>query len=115
MSYTVEFILMAVAMSVIVGGFMALCIVNTIMENCNQVAKWIVGIILAVAIGCGISGLATLQMKGDDEAWNNGYCTECNEPYRFANAVHHKNSDDEYYYTCDNCGHTIVIHGLRER
>lgn len=111
MSYTVEFILMAVAMSLIVGGFMALCI----MENCNQVAKWIVGIILAVTIGCGISGLATLQMKGDDEAWNNGYCTECNEPYRFANAVHHKNSDDEYYYTCDNCGHTIVIHGLRER
>ena len=34
---------------------------------------------------------------------------------KFTSTVHHKNGDDEYYYTCDNCGHTIVIHGLRER
>lgn len=115
MSYTVEFIIMAVLFSMTVGGFMAMCIVNIIAEDGKPVVKWIVGIILAITIGCGISGLVTLQNKGDDEAWNNGYCTECNEPYRFANAVHHKNGDDEYYYTCDNCGHTIVIHGLRER
>lgn len=57
MSYTVRFIIVAVALSVVVGGFLALCIVNTIAEN----------------------------------------------------------GSDEYYYTCDNCGHTIVIHGLRER
>lgn len=60
------------------------------------------GIIIAVAIGCGVSGLVTLQNKGD-------------EPYKFTSTVHHKNGDDEYYYTCDNCGHTIIIHGLRER
>lgn len=93
----------------------AMCIVNTIAEDANPVVKWIMGIIIAVAIGCGVSGLVTLQNKGDDEAWNNGYCTECNEPYKFTSTVHHKNGDDEYYYTCDNCGHTIVIHGLRER
>lgn len=87
MSYTVEFIIMAVLFSMVVGGFMALCIVNMIAEDSKPVVKWIMGIIIAVAIGCGISGLVTLQNKGDDE----------------------------YYYTCDNCGHTIVIHGLRER
>ena len=115
MSYTVRFIIVAVALSVVVGGFMALCIVNTIAENGSPIVKWIMGIIIAVAIGCGISGLITLQNKGDDKAWNNGYCTECNEPYKFTSAIHHKNGGDEYYYTCDNCGHTIVIHGLRER
>lgn len=115
MSYTMEFILVSIFMGLIVGGFMAMCIVNTIAENSKPIVKWIIGIILAVAIGCGIGGLITLQSKGDDEAWNNGYCTECNEPYRFANKVHHRNGDDEYYYTCDNCGHTIVTHSLKER
>lgn len=115
MSYTMEFILVSAFMSLTVGGFMALCIVNTIAEDGKPVVKWMVGIILAIAIGCGISGLITLQNKGDDEAWNNGYCTECNEPYRFVNVVYHKSSDDEYYYTCDDCGHTIIIHNLRER
>lgn len=115
MSYTMKFILIAVSMSLTVGGFMSLCIVGIFAEDSKSVVKWIVGIILAVAIGCGISGLLVLQTKGDNEAWNNGYCTECNEPYRFVNAVHHRNSGDEYYYTCDNCGHTIVVHGLRER
>ena len=115
MSYMVEFISVSVFMSLIVGGFMAMCIVNTIVENSKPVVKWIIGIILAVAIGCGIGGLFTLQSKGDNEAWNNGYCTECNEPYKFANKVYHKSGDNEYCYTCDNCGHTIVIHNLRER
>lgn len=115
MSYTVEFIIMAVLFSLVLGGFMAMCIVNTIAENSKPVVKWIMGIIIAVTIGCGVSGLVTLQNKGDDEAWNNGYCTEDNQPYKFTSTVHHKNGDDEYYYTCDNCGHTIIIHGLRER
>ena len=115
MNYTVNFILVAIVMSLTAGGFMALCIVNTIFEYSNKIVKWIVGIIIAIAIGCGASGLATLQIKGDNDAWNNGYCTECNTPYKFTNSVHHRNSDDEYYYTCDNCGHTIVIHSLKER
>lgn len=115
MSYTVEFIFAAVFMTLAVGIFMGLIIVNTIAENAKPVVKWILGAIIAIAIGCAIGGMLTLESKGDDEAWNNGYCTECNEPYRFANAVHHKNSGDEYYYTCDNCGHTIKTHSLKER
>lgn len=115
MSYTMEFILISIFMSLTAGGFIAMCIVNIIAEDSKPIVKWIIGIVLAVAIGCGIGGLITLQTKGDDKTWNNGYCTECNEPYKFVNKVHHRNGGDEYYYTCDNCGHTIVIHGLRER
>lgn len=39
MSYTVEFIIMAVLFSVILGGFMAMCIVNIIAENGKPVVK----------------------------------------------------------------------------
>lgn len=115
MSYTVEFILISVFASLIVGSYMAIFIVNIIAENSKSIVKWIMGIILAIAIGCGIGGLVTLQNKDDDEVWNNGYCTECNEPYKFTSTVHHRNSNDEYYYTCDNCGHTIILHTLKER
>lgn len=39
MSYTVEFIIMAVLFSLVLGGFMAMCIVNTIAEDANPVVK----------------------------------------------------------------------------
>lgn len=43
MSYTAEFIIMAILFSVVLGGFMAMCIVNTIAEDANPVVKWIMG------------------------------------------------------------------------
>ena len=76
MSYTVEFILTSILVSLTVGSYMAIFIVNIIAENNKSIIKWIMGIILAIAIGCGIGGLVTLQNKDDDEAWNNGYCTD---------------------------------------
>lgn len=60
MSYTMEFILVSIFMSLTAGGFMAMCIVNIIAEDSKPIVKWIIGIILAVAIGCGIGGLITL-------------------------------------------------------
>lgn len=39
MSYTVEFIIMAVLFSMTVGGFMAMCIVNIIAEDGKPVIK----------------------------------------------------------------------------
>lgn len=115
MSYTVKFIATGIFMSLTVGGFIALCIINTIAENSKSILKWAAGIILAIAIGCGISGLLVLQNKGDDEKWNNGYCIECNGLYHFTSSDYHNNGENEYYYTCDKCGHTIIIHELKER
>lgn len=115
MNCIVEFIIMAILFSIIVGGFIALCIVNTIIESDKLIIKWIVGIIIALVIGCSISGLILLQNKSDNEEWNNGYCTECNKPYKLTDVKHHNNGDYEYYYICDNCGHIIVTHTLRER
>lgn len=39
MSYTVEFIIMAVLFSLVLGGFMVMCIVNTIAENSKSAVK----------------------------------------------------------------------------
>lgn len=111
--YTVNFIATGIFMSLTAGSLIALCIINLIAENSKSILKWVAGIILAIVIGCGISGLLVLQNKNDNEAWNNGYCIKCNKPYRFAGSNCHKISEKEYYYTCDRCGHTILIHELK--
>lgn len=115
MNYIIEFIFIGILFSVIAGGFIALCIVNAIIEDNKPTEKWIIGTILTLTIGFSISGLILLQNKSDNEEWNNGYCTECNKPYKLTDVKHHNNGDYEYYYTCDNCGHIIVTHTLRER
>ena len=106
----IDFILMAIIMTIVVGAFLSLAIVNIFAENSKSILKKIVGIIIAISIGCGISGLFTLEKRGDKIAWNNGYCTECEHPYRFANTEHHKNAGTTYIWVCDNCGKIIELH-----
>lgn len=59
-----------------------------------------------------IVGLPLIEKKYDKEAYNDGICTECEGNYVFSGATHIKNSGDDYYYTCDKCGHTIKTHSL---
>lgn len=115
MSYTMEFILTSAFISFTVGAFMSLVIVQMILENSKSIIKWTVWIILMLTIGCGLGALITLENKGDDKTWNNGYCIECNGNYKFVSVVHYKNSGDEYYYDCDKCGHIIVLNSLKEK
>lgn len=105
-----DFIIMAIIMTIVVGMFLSFIIVNIFAENSKSILKKIVGVIIAIAIGCGISGLFTLEKRGDEIAWNNGYCTECEHPYRFANTEYHKNAGTTYIWVCDNCGKIIELH-----
>ena len=42
--------------------------------------------------------------------WNDGKCTDCdNGNYVFVNADYEAKTLTHYYYSCDNCGHTIEI------
>jgi ferredoxin-fold anticodon binding domain-containing protein len=52
----------------------------------------------------------TANDKNDEKVYNNGICTECGGDYIFSSAVHVCNidgSEDDYYYTCNKCGHTV--------
>lgn len=60
-----------------------------------------VGIIAMVILGC------YAEVKQSIEYWNNGICENCGGEYKFSGATHVKNSGDYYYYTCEECGHTI--------
>ena len=110
--YTTEFILTSFFLTITLGVFMGMIIVGLLLEYSSPIIKWIVGIIIAIAIGCGLGTLITLENINDDKAWNNGYCTECNGNYKLISVVDNKNGDDEYYYSCEprNVGKFDSIH-----
>lgn len=56
----------------------------------------------------------TIESKSDIKAWNNGICIECNGEMQFSGASHLRNSGNLYYYTCENCGHTIEVHSIKK-
>ena len=56
--------------------------------------------------------IALHQRKVSKENYNDGICAECGGEYRFASAEHTKSGDDRYFYTCEDCGHTIMTFRL---
>lgn len=71
--------------------------------------KKIVTFIIALLIGCGLSGLICIEQKNDTLTWNDGYC-ECGGEWTFSNAKHIKNGGNLYYWYCDDCGKVIELH-----
>ena len=69
------------------------------------------GAIVCLLFWFAISGAMYTENKWDNEAWNNGICPVCEGEYRFSGASKYRTSN-YYYYTCDNCGHTIEINQL---
>lgn len=75
-------ILVTILMTIFIGGFM----VNIFYENGNRIIKTVIGIILALLIGCTFTWLIKIEQSSDKVNWNNGYCVECGNKWRFANA-----------------------------
>ena len=68
------------------------------------------------AIGCLvfwllISGAMYAEDKWDNKMWNNGICSVCESEYKFSGATKYRTSH-HYYYTCENCDHTIELNSL---
>ena len=54
------------------------------------------------------------ESKTSKENYNNGICTECGGEYRFSSSEHIKNSGNKYYYTCKDCGHTVITYLIKK-
>lgn len=53
------------------------------------------------------------EAKWDHDTWNNGICSVCEGEYHFSGATKYRTSD-YYFYTCEDCGHTIELNSLRK-
>ena len=71
------------------------------------------GAIFSVVIWLMLSGALYSEAKYDDEMWNNGICSACSGDYIFNGATKYRTSH-HYYYTCEDCGHTIEINSFME-
>ena len=100
-----DFIVAAVAFTTLVGlplGFL-------LTSGLKNWKRCIVAIIIAIVFGISISGLMTLEKQGDEETWNNGYCT-CGTAWTLKNVEHIKNGGNRYYWYCNNCNAIIETH-----
>ena len=104
-----NFIMTGLMLTVFIGVFIALII--TIDLKGKQ--RIITAIVLAFVIGFGLSALLMVEIKVDNEKWNNGICIECGGKYEFQSSSYRRNADDKYFYKCKNCGYTIELNSLR--
>lgn len=81
----------------------------------NNSTHKILGGIVGLIFTAGIFFLSVFCCKtqGDitAEKYNNGICTICGGEYEFAGGSRYRNHS-EYYYTCENCGHTITTSSI---
>ena len=95
-------------------GFMGLlfvpCILMFVICGCTRGNK------IGGAIGCLvfwllISGAMYGENEYDVSTYNNGVCIVCEGEYKFSGATKYRTSH-HYYYTCENCDHTIELNSL---
>ena len=100
------FIITGILMTVVVGLFMGAMFTSSMKDGWKRV---LVTLIIAFAIGFGISGLFTMERKGDEIQWNNGQC-ECGGDWDLVNIEHLRNGGELYYHECTDCGCVIRLH-----
>ena len=71
----------------------------------------IVGALAVLFFWILISGAMTYEAKYDFDVYNNGVCVVCDGEYKFSGATKYRTSH-HYYYTCENCDHTIELNSL---
>lgn len=73
----------------------------------------VITIILALFVFFGAVKTYKAQQKYWASKWNNGICSDCGVgDMIFTGATHIYRSGDKYYYTCNNCGHTVQMNKL---
>ena len=77
----------------------------------GNVVAWLIPlavVVVAIAAVIGLTvGIKACAGSNDYSKWNNGVCTECGGEYEFTSATAVRGWGSEYYYTCEDCGHTI--------
>lgn len=100
------FIILAIIFGVVVGGLF-----GAMFTSGAKGWKKVVGFIATMVItGCVISGMFCAEQAGDEQAWNNGVCPNCNVSWIFANADHVRNGGTLYYWNCKECNKVIRLH-----
>lgn len=84
---------------------------NNLKECITGIIKAIVFFIVFVFITIVLAIIGgTIEANQSEEEYNNGICSECSGHYKFVSSSHITNGSNEYYYSCEDCGYTIMTH-----
>ena len=100
------FIVFCVFIFITVGGFFGM-VAFSLSEGLATWKKSAIALLVAALSSFLIIGGCYTDVKSNERAWNNGYCT-CGTEWRLLNVQKYRGRTI-YYYTCDNCGRTIEI------
>lgn len=95
----------------IFGSFFSMIVDANLMESKSALTRWAVGILVALAFGFFLTGVMWGEAKMDADAYNGGICSICEGDYDFRGGSEYRGSHT-YYYTCEDCGHTIETNSL---
>lgn len=99
------FVVCGLLLTVSVGGFIAMILTSGIR---NKIMNIVMTIILALAIGFGITGLLFLEHKADEQMFNGG-CCECGGEWDLFDIECRKNACSLYFYKCEECKKIIRL------
>lgn len=99
------FIVAGLFLTVSIGGFMSLIFTSGMKDGWK---KYLVGTILAFAVGFGIAGIIMLECETDKAIWNNGNCS-CGYEWELIDIERTRHGSTFYYYGCDNCGKVVEL------
>lgn len=94
-----------------VGAFFGLMITSLMENTQSEIAKWIVGIIVAALVSGAITAAPIAEKNEDIKQWNNGVCPQCGELWEFKGATKYKNHTS-YFYSCDKDQIVIELNSL---
>lgn len=81
----------------------------------NTVERRICGGLVGMILTLGLFFVFVFAAKDQNEAmverYNDGICTICGGNYEFSGATR-SNSSRYYFYTCEDCGHTIEVNRI---
>ena len=93
------FVFGGLLLTVTLGALFAFMFTSNIKNN---IARLIIGVIVAFVIGYGVIYLISLDYKEDEKNYNNGICSICNEKLDLFDIEYYRGYGNEYFYKCKN-------------
>lgn len=97
--------------TITVGAFFALLWFanSTVAERGKPWRRVVIAILMALAIGLGVSRMLYWDVEIQEDIWNNGICARCGGEMEFKNASHTRTNNTYYYFQCEDCGNIIEL------
>lgn len=92
--------------SITVGAFLAMLWYAN--SSVTGPGKDAIAILMALAIGLGMTRLMFWDAENQQKIWNDGICVQCGGSMEFRSASRRR-TDTYYYFQCEDCGKIIEL------